>query len=82
MTLRVSEVDRALTFCSERYFFELGRVRFYLPPVLTPGRMTIIHRGEADGSFIFELSLVHRVFGRLLHQVARFHDGEGRVKVQ
>lgn len=74
MTLRVKAVTSVLTFTSERYFLECGRLRFYLPNFVSPGRMTIRHAAQTDGSFLFELSLDHRYFGQLLHQIARFED--------
>ena len=74
MTLHVREVDGALWFQSERYFFELGWLRFYLPRFLSPGQMTIIHRDEDDGRFCFELTLRHALFGVMVNQIARFSD--------
>lgn len=74
MELRVSVENGALVFRSNGYFFEALGLRFSLPRVLSPGTMTIIHRQEADGAFTFQLTLDHRVFGRLLDQVARFRD--------
>jgi hypothetical protein len=79
MTLRVSVEDQALFFRSEQYFLELGGARVYLPRLLEPGAMVIVHREEPDASargaaFSFRLSLTHPIFGRLLHQLAYFHD--------
>jgi len=74
MTLNVSEQDGALIFHSDRYFFEAGTMRFWLPRVLAPGQMMIIHRDEGDGQFCFELKLEHRFFGFLFHQIAHFAD--------
>jgi hypothetical protein len=79
MTLAVTVEGGALLFRSDRYFLEIGRWRAYLPRVLAPGAMEIIHREEQDpagerGVFSFRLSLTHPLFGRLVHQVAYFCD--------
>lgn len=79
MTLRVSVEDGALFFRSERYFLELGCGRVYVPRLLEPGAMVIVHREEPDAgapraAFSFRLSLTHPIFGRVLHQLAYFHD--------
>jgi len=74
MTLAVSVEAGALVFRSQRYFFEIGRCRLYLPRVLEPGAMTITHRDEGDGRFAFVLDLEHPRLGRLVHQLARFED--------
>jgi hypothetical protein len=79
MTLRVTVEDGALFFRSERYFFEFGCRRLYFPRVLEPGAMEIVHREEEDreaggGMFSFRLALTHPRWGRLLNQLAYFHD--------
>ena len=74
MTLVVSAEHGALVFRSQRYFLQAGRLRLYLPRLLEPGAMTITHRDEGGGRFAFVLELEHRRLGRLLHQLARFHD--------
>jgi hypothetical protein len=75
MVLRVTVEEGALVFRSDHYFFGIGRRwRWRLPKVAEPGRMEIIHREEGDGTFSFRLALTHSLLGRLLHQLAYFHD--------
>ena len=72
MTLRVAEENAALVFRSERYFFEVGRLRVAIPRFAEPGAMEIVHRDEGDGQFSFRLTLKHPLLGRLLYQLAYF----------
>ena len=74
MTLRVSVERRALVFRSERYFCLLGRWRLWIPNVLTPGRIQVVHREERAGRFSFALTVTHVLFGETIHQVAFFRD--------
>ncbi len=74
MVLRVSVEDGALWFRSAGYFLLLAGRRLPLPHVLHPGQMQIVHRDRGDGSFDFSLALTHPLFGRLVHQLAVFHD--------
>jgi hypothetical protein len=74
MALRVNVEDGALLFRSTGYFLSIGRWRLPLPRVVHPGQMQIVHRDRGDGSFDFSLALTHRLFGRLVHQLALFHD--------
>jgi len=74
MALRVTVEEGALVFRSDHYFVGIGRWRWRLPKVAEPGRMQITHREEGDGAFSFLLALTHPLLGRLLHQLAYFHD--------
>ena len=75
MRLKVGVVAGALVFSSAGYFFcPFAHLRISIPQLLSPGRLEVIHRDEKDGSFIFEMKLTHRVFGRLVSQIVRFHD--------
>ena len=74
MTLRVCVEDRALVFRSDRYFLEGFGLRLYLPRFFEPGRMEIRHEDVGGGAFMFRLGLVHRLFGQMLVQDARFID--------
>jgi hypothetical protein len=74
MALRVTVEEGALIFRSAGYFLELVGLRLPLPRVLHPGRMQIEHRDRGDGSFDFSLTLTHPLLGRLVHQLAVFHD--------
>lgn len=74
MALQVTVRDGALVFCSAHYFVEIGRWRWRVPKLLEPGLMQIVHREEGGGTFSFHLQLTHPLAGRLVHQVAYFHD--------
>lgn len=74
MQLALTEEDGALVFRSGRYLVRLGDIALTLPRWLAPGRMTIVHRQQSDGSFAFTLTLQHAVFGRLLYQAVDFRD--------
>jgi len=76
MALRVGTDTGALLFKSDHYFLQLGRVRLRLPRWLSPGVLTIAHRDQGDGTFLFSLTLVNRVLGELVHQDALFQDDE------
>lgn len=73
MALRVTVEDRALVFRSAHYFLSLGAYRVPLPDLLSPGTMEIVHR-DLGHEFAFELTLTHRLFGRLVHQLAYFKE--------
>jgi hypothetical protein len=74
MALQVSVEEGALAFRSAGYFLQVARWRLPIPRLLHPGQMQIVHRDLGAGSFEFSLELTHRVFGRLVRQVAVFHD--------
>lgn len=74
MALRVTVEDGALIFRSAGYFLALREWRLPLPRLVHPGQMTIEHRDLGSGRFAFSLDLEHRLLGRLLAQVAHFHD--------
>lgn len=74
MTLTVTAHDEGLCFRSAGYFLQLGAVRLRFPEWLCPGALTIDHIDRGDGEFLFVLTLRHRWFGEMIHQVGRFHD--------
>jgi len=74
MTLSVAVEGDALVFRSARYYLEIGRARVYLPRLLEPGVLTVTHRQESAEVFSFRLTLIHRVLGVVLDQVAHFRD--------
>ena len=73
MALRVTVENGALVFRSAHYFLELGRFRVAIHDLLSPGQMEIVHR-DLGSEFAFELTLTHRLFGRLIHQLAYFKE--------
>ena len=74
MALTLSVVGGALVFRSEKYFIGFGQHRVRLPGWLTPGAMEIVHTQLENDQFSFELTLHHKVFGRLLYQRAVYRD--------
>ena len=74
MSLAVTEEEETLVFRSVRYFLGIGRMRIAVPRLLEPGVMTIVHKDEGDGAFLFTLELRHPRFGMLIRQSARFRD--------
>jgi len=63
-----------LVFTSAGYRWRLGPFEIPLPAMLSPGHCEVRHRDEGAGYFTFTLTITHPVFGRLLRQVARYHD--------
>lgn len=74
MTLTVTTLVEGLRFRSADYFWQVGGVRLHLPPWLCPGALTIDHIDIGAGEFLFILTLRHRWFGTMMHQVGRFRD--------
>jgi hypothetical protein len=74
MALTVSPIENGLAFRSRHYFLTLGRTRIPLPPLLTPGEATVIHRDLGQGRFQFSLAFVHPWFGQTLFQEGVFQD--------
>lgn len=74
MTLRVEARSDGLSFHSVDYFWRAGMLRLRLPAWLCPGALTIDHIDQGGGEFLFVLTLRHRWFGEVMHQVGRFRD--------
>jgi hypothetical protein len=74
MALTIHVESRALVFRSAHYFLRMGAWRLRLPHWVTPGLIEVVHREERDGRFSFTLTVTHRWFGELIHQVAFFRD--------
>jgi hypothetical protein len=74
MALRIGVEDGVLLFTSDHYFLRLGQYRCKLPPWLSPGHLTVSHHAVSETQFEFGLDVVHRWFGKLLHQRALFED--------
>jgi hypothetical protein len=74
MALRVQALSDGIAFISDHYFLKLGRFRFRLPHLLTPGVTRVTHRQVAGASFLFGLELTHRFAGTLLKQQILFDD--------
>jgi uncharacterized protein DUF4166 len=76
MALRIGADDQALLFRSDGYFLQVGRHKFRLPALLTPGILTVTHADLVNGEFRFTLEIDHPRFGRLIHQSAVFREAE------
>jgi len=77
MRLAVYEENRALHFCSTRYFLRIGPLEIPLPHFLSPGVAHVIHSDLGNDHFRFEMTIRHAVFGTLFHQDGTFHaDGD------
>lgn len=74
VALTLHEENGGLRFRSAGYFLSILGQRLPLPAWLTPGEMVIGHDDLGGGRFTFTLQLTHPLLGRLLHQVALFHD--------
>lgn len=72
-----------LVFNSTVYVLSLGQLSLTLPAWLSPGRCEVRHRdeghreGDVTRAFTFTLTITHPLFGRLLRQVARYHEVQG-----
>ena len=74
MSLKLTARSTALTFESERYFLQLGPLRFYIPRWLAPGQLTIGHHEIDPHRVAFTLDLKHALFGQLIQQRAEFEE--------
>jgi hypothetical protein len=74
MALRIVVDGRDLLFRSAGYFVQVGRVKFWLPALLTPGALTVTHTDLGSGTFQFALAIVHPRFGMLVRQSAVFTE--------
>ena len=74
IALRMLVDGRALLFRSAGYFVQVGRLRFPLPALLTPGALTVTHSDCGSGEFRFTLEIIHPRFGALVRQSAVFRE--------
>jgi len=63
-----------LVFRSNGYRLRILALDVALPALLSPGLCEVRHRDEGSGAFTFTLTIDHPLLGRLLKQVARYHD--------
>jgi len=74
MRLKVFERDGNLYFLSEDYRWRIGRFCFTVPTLLTPGVTLVSHEQIAGNRFRFSLSVNHRYFGEVFHQLGEFRQ--------
>jgi len=79
MALQTAVEDGAMVFRSAGYFLQIGRMKFALPALLTPGLLTVTHRDLGDEQFQFSLELNHPRFGSLIRQTAVFREARHDV---
>jgi hypothetical protein len=74
MALQIVVDGKALLFRSAGYFVQAGRLKFWLPALLTPGALTVTHTDLGGGEFQFALEIIHPRFGMLVRQSAVFRE--------
>lgn len=74
MSLNVTVEDEALFFCSQGYALQIAGHRLRLPRWLTPGELTVSHRGLTPDTFLFAMRLTHPRLGELIYQDAVYRD--------
>lgn len=74
MAVRVYELDAALHFESQRYFWRCAGRRLPLPDTLTPGAAHVVHTDLGDGRFRFEMTFTHPRRGVLFRQDGIFAE--------
>jgi len=74
MALKVEPMADGLRFVSDHYFLVLAGNRMRLPRWIEPGRTIVEHHDLGFGCFMFNMTLRHRLFGRLVEQHALFRD--------
>jgi hypothetical protein len=76
MRLRVFEVQGALNFVSDGYFFRVGQLTLPLPDWFLPGGTHVTHCDLGDGRFRFTMRTHHSWFGELFFQDGVFSERE------
>ncbi|MED5617812.1 DUF4166 domain-containing protein [Ideonella sp. BN130291] len=74
MALRVFEREGSLVFQSRRYELVLGRRRWVVPALFTPGTCEVSHTDLGHGRFRFTLQMRHPLWGRTFFQTGVFTD--------
>ena len=74
MYLALSTCQGAVEFRSRGYFWQLGKRRFPLPRLLTPGNTTVTQKALDDGRFEFTLDVDHPLLGKICRQHGVFQQ--------
>lgn len=74
MQLALREQEGALVFESTRFFLQVGKFRFSIPNLLTPGRTTVMQKALDSERFQFSLDVVHPLLGRVFYQLGTFQQ--------
>lgn len=73
MRLKVREIDGAIHFISDGYFFRLGSLRLNIPGWVPPGMTCVVHEDKGNGRFRFVMRTSHAWFGEMFVQDGEFH---------
>ena len=74
MALTVGALENGLSFLSDHYFVEIGKLHLRLPRWMMQLRTEVRHIDIGDGWFDFSLSVSHKRLGELIYQRVRFED--------
>jgi hypothetical protein len=72
MRLQVQEIEGAIHFISDGYFFRLGPLRFNIPNWFPPGLTCVVHEDKGNGRFRFMMRTSHPWFGDMFVQDGEF----------
>lgn len=72
MRLQVREIEGAIHFISESYFFRLAGLRIVIPAWLPPGMTCVVHEDKGNGRFRFVMRTSHRWWGEMFVQDGEF----------
>lgn len=72
MRLTIHEIDGAVHFISNGYFFRIGSLRFNIPAWFPPGMTCVVHEDQGSGRFRFAMHTSHPWFGSMFVQDGEF----------
>jgi hypothetical protein len=72
MRLQVREIDGAIHFISNGYFFLIGPWRLNVPHWFPPGLTCVVHEDRGNGRFRFAMHTSHPWFGDMFVQDGEF----------
>lgn len=72
MELKVYEKGQAIYFESERFFWQLGRFKCFIPELLSPGKTIVSQKALNENQFIFSLEVTHALLGNVFKQQGIF----------
>ena len=74
MNLNVYQKERAIYFESTRFFWQLGKFKFFIPDILSPGKTIVSQKALGDNKFQFRLDVTHCLFGKIFKQIGIFEE--------
>lgn len=66
--------ENSVVLRSSRFEIAIGPVRIPIPQWLSPGRLTVEHRHEEDGRFVFDMRLTNRRLGDIFIHRGLYED--------